>query len=172
MCVRARECVRAYKKHFYRLLIFKNLIYVFNLTCHSSTQNTAAYLTKVSGRPVENQRVISLLRNELLEYKKFVSEILIASDLTLGFLAESLDASSFRTASKKISYLAVSRLKEHFLWMIVWWLNPERVLLLWRMACEIAAVANPFPEISSSGTEQCYIVYPSARPDLRIWIHH
>ena len=36
-------CVRAYKKHLHRLLIFKNLSFIFNLSCHSSIQNLVAY---------------------------------------------------------------------------------------------------------------------------------
>lgn len=38
-------CVRTYKKHLCRLLIFKNVSCIFNLTCHSSTQNIVAYFT-------------------------------------------------------------------------------------------------------------------------------
>lgn len=36
-------CVRSYKKHLNRFLILKNLSCIFNLTCHSSTQNIVAY---------------------------------------------------------------------------------------------------------------------------------
>jgi hypothetical protein len=86
--------------------------------------------------------------------------------LTLRDLAESLYASSFRASGKRISYLAVSRLKDNFLWMIVWGLNPERVLLYWRMNFEIARVANPDPEVRCYRTVQCCIVYATLPLDL------
>ena len=37
---------------------------------------------------------------------------------------------------------------------------------------ERVSVANPDPEASSSGTMQCRIVHPCARPDLQIRIRH
>jgi len=42
--------------------------------------------------------------------------------------------------------------------MTVWRFNPERVLLYWQLAFEIAAVANPDSVVSSYRTVQCCIV--------------
>ena len=58
----------------------------------------------------------------------------------------------------RISYLADSRLREHFLCVIVWGLKPERVLLYWQLAFDIAAVTNLDWEVTYNRTVQCCIV--------------
>jgi hypothetical protein len=51
-------------------------------------------------------------------------------------------------------------------------LSLPRTCLLAYGGTESVSVANPDPEASSSGTMQCRIVHPCARPDLQIRIHH
>jgi hypothetical protein len=36
----------------------------------------------------------------------------------------------------------------------------------------LGPVANPDPQLTSGGTVQCYTVYPSARPDLKVRKRH